>query len=95
MNVINELVRIVKPSGRILISVWKVHKNYRHGDNFIKWGLQGKYNSINNISEDLFRYYYMYTLEDIKCEIHNNIKGIILDTIYVSNNNIFIELIKL
>lgn len=61
---LNEMYRILKPNGSILISIWsknqpektkKKFKNY--GDNYVSW---------NNNSKIYERYYYIFQIEEIK-----------------------------
>ena len=96
IKVINELIRITKPNGKILIQVWAYEsdRGKKQGvqDAMIKWNLQKKYNGEKqNIEID--RYYYLFT----KNELPNMIpldKVKIVDY-YNSHDNWVIELIKI
>ena len=61
IKAISELIRVTKKGGKILISVWEAHKNYKQGDNSVKWTLQKKYNKNENNEDKIYnRYYYMF-----------------------------------
>ena len=93
INSIKELVRVTKQKGKILISVWGVHKNFQEGDNYIKWELQSKYNGT---TEKVYqRYYYLYTKEELLNDITENISNVIVLNHYSNFNNRFIILEKI
>lgn len=90
---IEELIRVTKPGGKILISVWGAHKNYNVGDNYIKWELQSKYNS--SIDKKMYyRYYYLYDVDELLNDITENISNVIVIKHYSNFNNRFIILCK-
>lgn len=94
IKAIKELIRITRKKGKILISVWEKHGKYNHGDNFIRWTLQNKYNKIQN-NKILNRYYYMFEEKELYNDIFRNINNIMIES-YTSNfNNRFIILTKL
>lgn len=61
-NSIKECLRILKPNGKLLISVWSNSKKYGDGDQYIKWN--------NNETK---RFYHLYSKEECKnlCEEFN------------------------
>lgn len=94
INSIKELVRVTKQKGKILISVWGVHKNFQEGDNYIKWELQSKYNGTTE-KKVYQRYYYLYTKDELLNDITENISNVIVLNHYSNFNNRFIILEKI
>lgn len=80
---INEMLRVCKPGGNILISTWAVEQpntsrfKFVLGANYVKW-------------EDTTRYYYIYGRETISNFLRPyNVKSLVLD-----QGNYFINLVK-
>ena len=94
INSIKELVRVTKHKGKILISVWGVHKNFQEGDNYIKWELQSKYNG-NTEKKVYQRYYYLYSINELLNDISENIRSVNVLSHYSNFNNRFIILEKI
>jgi len=63
LQALKEMKRILKPDGRILLSVWSINqpektkKQFAYGDNLVPWNNHGK------IYE---RYYYIFRIDEIK-----------------------------
>lgn len=94
INSIKELIRVTKKHGKILISVWLKHGKYTHGDNYINWNLQKKYNKEE---KDIIykRYYYMFEDNELYLDILKNIPNIMIEDYMGNCNNRFIILTKL
>lgn len=80
---INEMLRVCKPNGKILISTWAVEQpdksrfKFVLGPNYVKW-------------ENTFRYYYIYGKETISNFLRSyNVESMVLD-----QGNYFINLVK-
>ncbi len=64
---LNELNRILKPNGQLLLSVWSINQSHNrklnnkfiHGDNIVPWK-----DNKGNIKGN--RYYYIFNIEEIK-----------------------------
>ena len=72
-NAINEMLRVCKPNGKILVSVWALEQDkdsrfkFTLGDNIVKW-------------EDTARYYHIYNKDSITNLLQNyNVESIFLD----------------
>lgn len=73
VNAIQEMIRVLKPGGKLLLTCWAFEsdeyskkKNFKKGDNFVKFN-----------KEEILRYYYIYDKEGFKnlCEnAHNNVE---------------------
>jgi tRNA (uracil-5-)-methyltransferase TRM9 len=90
---IEELIRITKPTGKILIQVWGFNpKKYDTQEAIVEWNLQKKYNGEKkNIK--INRYYHLYKENELKSQIPlDKVKIIREDNEY---NNWIIELEKL
>jgi hypothetical protein len=81
---INEMLRVCKPGGNVLISLWALEQpetsrfNFILGDNYVKWGLTK-------------RYYHIYNKETIEKFLQPyNVKSLVLD-----QGNYFINLFKI
>ena len=92
INAIKELVRVTNKNGKILISVWCAHGNYKEGDNMIKWQLQDKYNKTEKEVYD--RYYYLYKKNELLEDIEINISNVNIEYTVYNFNNSFIVLSK-
>lgn len=92
INAIKELVRVTNKNGKILISAWCAHGNYKEGDNMIKWQLQDKYNKTEKEVYD--RYYYLYKKNELLEDIQINISNVNIDYTVYNFNNSFIVLSK-
>ena len=83
IKAIDELLRVCKPYGKILISVWALEqeKNSRFsftlGDNYVKW-------------EDTTRYYHIHNRNTIT----NLLKNYIVETLFLDKGNWFLILNK-
>ena len=72
INAIQEMIRVLKPGGKLLVTCWAFEsdeyskkKNFKKGDNFVKFN-----------KEEILRYYYIYDKEGFKqlCEkAYNNV----------------------
>lgn len=72
-NTINEMLRVCKPNGKILVSVWALEQDkdsrfkFTLGDNIVKW-------------EDTTRYYHIHNKDTITDLLKNyNIENVFLD----------------
>ena len=65
---LNEMKRLIKPNGKILLSVWsvvqpkKTRRTFKHGDTIVTWDKHG---------EIFERYYYIFKIDEIKELFHN------------------------
>ena len=78
---INELIRITKKGGKILIYVWakeqKKFEKKESKDIFVPWNLQKKYGNQDESIKIYNRYYYLFEkneLEQLVRKTNNNIK---------------------
>jgi ubiquinone/menaquinone biosynthesis C-methylase UbiE len=94
IHAINELIRVTRKHGKILISVWEAHGDYQNGDNFVKWNLQKKYNK-KGTDKILNRYYYMYDINELYRDILRNIHNVTIEGYKSNYNNRFIILTKM
>ena len=85
IQAINELLRITKPGGRVLIYVWAIEQkkfqDYQTQDIFVPWSLQKQYKlkqeSNNSIEKVFQRYYYLFSkgeLENLVQKCCENVK---------------------
>ena len=85
IQAIKELLRITKPSGRVLIYVWakeqKKFEDYESQDIFVPWSLQKQYKikeETKSNDEKVFqRYYYLFSkgeLESLVIKCGENVK---------------------
>ena len=91
---LKEMHRILKPNGKLLISVWsktqpeKTKRNFAsYGDNYVPWKPPG-FNNENKIKTQI-RYYYIFKLDEIKELFENNGFNIIKHS-WDCGNEIFI-----
>lgn len=93
INTIKELVRVTKPGGKILISVWCKHGKYKHGNNMIRWCLQDKYNKS---SSDKYyeRFYYMYNENELKNDVEKYIDNVTIYSYSINFNNAYLVIYK-
>ena len=83
---LNEMKRLIKPNGKILLSVWsvvqpkKTRRTFKHGDNIVTWDKHG---------EIFERYYYIFKIDEIK-ELFHNVGLKIESHIWDCGNEVFI-----
>ena len=64
---LKEMVRILKPGGKILLSVWsktqpeKTKRKFNYGNMLVPWNSR-----IDNIKKCHFRYYYIFKLDELE-----------------------------
>jgi SAM-dependent methyltransferase len=88
LECIKEMKRILKPNGRILLSVWsinqthnkKLNNKFKYGDNLVPWK-NNKGEIIGN------RYYYIFMLEEISKLLETSFKIVSHD--WIHGNEIF------
>jgi ubiquinone/menaquinone biosynthesis C-methylase UbiE len=97
LQAIREMIRVVKPGGKILFNMWSVeNQDKRHfiqGDNYVAWNMKPV---KNRITESHLRYYYIHDIYSIYsfCEnIVANIK-VTINIIYNEKGNWVIHLTK-
>ena len=89
---IQELIRITKPNGKILIQVWEYNnKKHNSQDEMISWTLQKKFRKSED-STIYKRFYHLFSDNELKDLIQG--ENIIIDKYYNSCGNWCIELIK-
>lgn len=86
---INELVRITKPNGKILIYVWAKEqerfKNEKTKDVYVRWQRQKRENECDE--KVFYRYYYLFEEGELENMIKKNIKNVkILENGYQKDN---------
>jgi ubiquinone/menaquinone biosynthesis C-methylase UbiE len=89
---IQELIRITKPDGKILIQVWEYNRDKHNSqDEMIPWTLQEKFKKSDD--EQIYKRFYHLFCED---ELKDLVLGedVIIDKYYNSCGNWCIELIK-
>lgn len=86
IKAIQELIRITKPKGKIMIHIWAYEQplkspfKFTKGDNFIPWkNIKGEISAM--------RYYYISDETDFYNLIHFFYKEIIIDNIFLENGN--------
>ena len=86
---INEIYRLLKIGGTALIYVWAKEqpkfKNEEKQDVLVKWDLQKKYSDLNK-DETLYRYYHLFTKNELETLIYNNDGIKIIENGFQSNN---------
>ena len=78
--------RILKPNGKILLSIWSINQPKKTRRNFNNYG-----NNIvlwNNYGKIYERYYYIFKLDEIK-ELIKKVGLIILNYEYSCGNEVF------
>lgn len=80
---LSELIRVLKPGGTGLISVWASQPKYGEGDQFVKWK-----------TKDVLRYYHFFNNEEILSMCNFFTKEIQFE-IEFFNNNFYIKFTKL
>lgn len=89
LDSIIEIYRLLKIGGTALIYVWAKEqpkfKNEISQDVFVKWNLQKKYSDLNH-DQTFYRYYHLFTKNELELLI-NQIDGIkIIESGFQSNN---------
>lgn len=86
LKVLNEMYRLIKPNGKILLSVWSIKQPSKTKRQFNKYGsnvvLYNKYGNIYN------RYYYIFEINEIK-NLFEKSNLLLLDHYYDCGNEIF------
>lgn len=91
IRALNEMIRILKPNGKIMIQVWayEQHKGSRRkfvkGDNYVEFK-----DKSGNLCEK--RYYHIFTEESFQ-DLLANLRGIIIEKIYLERGN-WISILK-
>jgi alkylated DNA repair protein alkB family protein 8 len=82
-----EMKRVVKPGGKVVISVWSIEQPAKtrrtfnkYGDTIVKWDQRGKIYD---------RYYYIFKLDEIK-ELFNKVEMELESHIWDCGNEIFV-----
>lgn len=82
-----EMKRVVKPGGKVIISVWSIEQPAKtrrtfnkYGDTIVKWDQRGKIYD---------RYYYIFKLDEIK-ELFNKVEMELESHIWDCGNEIFV-----
>lgn len=90
---LEEMNRILKPNGKLLLSVWsktqpeKTKRSFAsYGDNYVPWKPSG-YENENKIKTQI-RYYYIFELDEIK-ELFEKTGFTILKSVWDCGNEIF------
>lgn len=92
IEAINELIRITKPNGKLLIQVWGFEsKRSDTQDAMIEWNLNKKFNKEKKVVK-INRYYYLFKDDELKNLIPLDKVKIL--NYYNSHNNWVIELEK-
>ncbi len=82
-----EIKRLIKPGGKILLSVWSINQPKKTKKTFNKYG-----NNIvtwNNYGEIYERYYYIFKIDEIK-NLFKKANLLLIDHFYDCGNEIFI-----
>ena len=87
INALLEMKRLIKPEGKILLSVWSINQPAKtkksfdnYGDNIVLW---------NNYGTIYERYYYIFKIDEIK-DLFEKTDLILLSHFYDCGNEIFI-----
>jgi len=86
IKALQEMKRVMKPNGKILLSVWsknqppKIKRTFKYGANMVSWN---KYGQVYN------RYYYIFGIEEIK-KIFATVGLTIISHTWDCGNEIFI-----
>ena len=93
------MIDIIRPGGKGLITVWAAeqdgfsNKKFKAGDNIVKW--HKPYDIDNKRHYEIYdRYYYVYTEDMFKCYI-KEFENIKIDIIYNQKGNWFCEFTKI
>lgn len=82
-KVVCECLRVLKTGGSFIFSVWKSNSKYK-GDSLIKWK-----------TNDILRYYYMYSYDDVMKHISQLNEKILKYKILNDINNFYIIITKM
>tara|TARA_Y100000389_G_scaffold28492_1_gene24379 strand:- start:480 stop:1100 length:621 start_codon:yes stop_codon:yes gene_type:complete len=87
INTLLEMKRLIKPGGKILLSVWSINQPpktkrifKRYGNNIVDW---------NNYGTIYERYYYIFKINEIK-KLFKTANLLLLDHFYDCGNEIFV-----
>ena len=84
---LNEMKRLIKYNGIIMISVWSIEQPLKTKKNFIKYG--DTFVTYNKFGKIYNRYYYIFELDEIKL-LFKNVGLKIIKYFYDCGNEIFI-----
>ena len=91
VEALREMKRLIKPNGRILLSVWakeqptKTRRTFaKHGDNIVEW---------NKFGEKYERYYYIFERNEIEQLI--KVCGLVIKSYSLECGNMVYELLKI
>jgi predicted SAM-dependent methyltransferase len=94
---INELKRVCKTKGKIIITVWswEFYKNkYENKDAFVDWPLHKRFTETGNKDELYTRYYHFFEKNEI-INLIKNINNLNIVDIYFEHENWIIILEKI
>tara|TARA_A100001011_G_C14311707_1_gene845916 strand:+ start:783 stop:1403 length:621 start_codon:yes stop_codon:yes gene_type:complete len=87
INTLLEMKRLIKPGGKILLSVWSINQPpktkrifKRYGNNIVDW---------NNYGTIYERYYYIFKIDEIK-KLFKTANLLLLEHFYDCGNEIFV-----
>ena len=87
INTLLEMKRLIKPGGKILLSVWSINQPpktkrifKRYGNNIVDW---------NNYGTIYERYYYIFKIDEIK-KLFKSANLLLLEHFYDCGNEIFV-----
>ena len=86
LKVLNEMYRLIKPNGKILLSVWSIKQPTKTKRQFNKYGTNiVSYNKHGNVYN---RYYYIFEIDEIK-NLFEKSNLLLLNHYYDCGNEIF------
>ena len=98
MKAIQEMIRVVKPGGKMLFNMWSVEnqekRNFIQGDNFVAWNMRPTKSETNQ--ESYLRYYYIndiFSIHDF-CQDIRTLGNVVVNMIYNERGNWVIHLTK-
>eukprot|EP00817_Percolomonadidae_sp_ATCC50343_P007377 CAMPEP_0117423290 /NCGR_PEP_ID=MMETSP0758-20121206/3950_1 /TAXON_ID=63605 /ORGANISM="Percolomonas cosmopolitus, Strain AE-1 (ATCC 50343)" /LENGTH=139 /DNA_ID=CAMNT_0005206403 /DNA_START=1016 /DNA_END=1435 /DNA_ORIENTATION=- len=100
IKALQELVRIVKPGGKIFVCAWALeqdetcykNRSFESSEVFVAWTLQNKFNKDNDKDKEVFqRYCYLFSEGELNHLVNKFCSGVTIEkTIYDSANWVLI-----